>query len=52
MKLEFSQQILYTYSDTKFHENKSSGGELLQADGQTDRHDESISCLLQFHERA
>jgi hypothetical protein len=47
MKLEFSQQILYRYSNIKFDENKfggRGGGELFQADGQTDRHD--ITNLL------
>jgi len=40
MKIEFSQQILAKYTNTKFHVNPSSGSRAVpcgQADGRTDR---------------
>jgi hypothetical protein len=36
MKLEFSRQIIKKYSNTKFHENPSSGVQLFHADRRTD----------------
>jgi hypothetical protein len=50
MKLEISGQIFEKYSNIKFRENLSVGTELFLADGQTDRHDEANSRLLQFCE--
>jgi len=38
MELEFSLQIFEKCSNTKFHENPSSGADLFHAEGQTDRH--------------
>jgi hypothetical protein len=52
MKLEFARQFFEKYWNIKFHENPSSGAELLHADGQTDRHDEANSRFSQFCERA
>jgi len=43
MKPEFSQHIFEKYSNIKLHQNSSSKAKLFQADGQTDRHDESNS---------
>jgi len=47
-KLEVPQQIFQKYSNIKFHANPSSGAELFQADGRTDRHDEASSHTCQF----
>jgi hypothetical protein len=54
MKLEFSRQFSKQYSNTKFHENPPNGrrGELLNADGGTDRLDEANSIFSQFCELA
>jgi hypothetical protein len=52
MKPEFSRQIFYNYSNSKFHENLSSGVEFFHADRQKDRHDEVSSGFSQFSERA
>jgi hypothetical protein len=52
MKLEFSRQIFYNFSNSKFHENPSSGAEFFHADRQKDRHDEVSSGFSQFSERA
>ena len=49
MKIEFAWQIIEKYSDTKFHENPSSGAELFRA---ADRHNEATSRFLQVCERA
>ena len=51
MKLEFYGQIFEKYSNTKFHENPSSGSRVVPS-GWTDRHDEANSRFPQFHERA
>jgi len=51
MKLEFSQHIFEKYSDTKFHENPSSG-KLVVPFGRTDTHDEANSHFLKFCECA
>ena len=40
MKLKFYSLILQKYSNTKFNQNPSNGGELLQADGRRDRRTE------------
>ena len=37
MKIELSWKIFEKYSNIKFYKNPSSGGELLQADAETDR---------------
>ena len=42
MKPEFSRQAFEKYSNIKFHENPSSGAGMFHADGETDRHDESV----------
>jgi len=56
VKLENSLQIFEKYSNTKLHENPSSGAELFNVDGQTasqtDGHDETNSHFSQFCERA
>jgi len=56
MKLEFSQQIFEERSKIKFHENPSSGTELLQVDvrieRRTDIHSEANSRFPQFCKRA
>jgi len=44
-KLEFSRNIFGKYSNTKFHENPSSGSRVFHADGRTDRLDEAQSLL-------
>jgi len=51
MKLEFSQHIFKTYSNTKFHENPSCGSQVVPRSW-TDRHDGAKSQFLQFCERA
>jgi hypothetical protein len=59
MKLEFLRQIFEKYSNIKFHENPSSGSQIVtcgrtdeQTGRQTDRHDEANSRFSQFCERA
>jgi hypothetical protein len=59
MKLEFSRQIFEKYVNIKFHENPSSGNQVVtcgrtdeQTGRQTDRHDEANSRFSQFCERA
>jgi hypothetical protein len=64
MKVEFSQHVFEKYSDIIFHENPSSGSELFNPNGWTDRltkgrtyrrtdtHDEGNSRFSQFCERA
>jgi hypothetical protein len=47
MKLQFSEQILEKYSHVKFHENPSSGSQLVPH-GRTDRHEEANSRRSQF----
>ena len=49
-KLGFSILVLVKYSNTKFHENPSSGGRVVPC-GKTDRHDETNSRIWQFCER-
>ena len=49
MKLEIFQTIVEKSSYIKFHENPSSGTELLHADGRTDRHNEANSRFSQLH---
>jgi hypothetical protein len=48
------RQVFEKFSNIKFNENPPLGAELFQGDGwkpgQTDRHDESNSCFLQFCE--
>jgi len=51
IKLEFSRQIFEKYSNTKFHENPSSGSRVVPC-VQTDRHDAVNSRFSQFCERA
>jgi hypothetical protein len=51
VKLEFSRQLFEKFSTIKFHETPSSGSRVAPC-GQTDRHDEADSRLLQFAERA
>ena len=51
MILEVSRHIFEKYSNTKFHENPSSGTRVVPC-GQTDRHDEANSRFSQFWERA
>jgi hypothetical protein len=46
-KLIFSRQIFEKYSNMKFHENPSSGRQVVPC-GQTDRHDEANSRFSQF----
>ena len=50
MKLKFYRQIS-VYSNIKFHENSSSGNEVVPY-GRTDRHDEANSDYSQFCEPA
>jgi hypothetical protein len=52
IKIEFSQQIFYNYSNSKFHENPSSGAEFFHADRQRARHGEVSGGFSQFSERA
>jgi len=51
MKLEFPQQILEKYQNTKFHESPTSGSRVVPC-VQTDRHDEANSRFSQFCKRA
>jgi hypothetical protein len=51
MKLEFSRQIVEKYSNTKFHENSSSGSRFVPC-GQAAGHDEANSHFSQCCERA
>jgi len=44
MKLEFSRQIFEKYSNTKFHENPTSGSRVVPCGG-TDRLDEAESLF-------
>jgi len=57
MKFEFSRQIFEKYSNIDFHENPSSGNQVVscerkegQTDGRTDKHDKVNSRFLQFCE--
>jgi len=56
MKLEFSQQIFETYWDIKFHENLSSGSQVVLwrwMDGQMDKTDmTNNNHISQFYECA
>jgi len=55
MKFVFSGQIFEKYSYIKFHENPSSGIQVVpwgRKDGQTKRHDETSSRFSKFWERA
>jgi len=56
MKLQFSGRFSGEKTSIKFYENPSRGAELFnayeEADRQTNRHDESKRCFLQFCERA
>jgi hypothetical protein len=47
IKLEFSWQIFENYSNTRFHENLSSGRRIVPY-GRTDAHDEANSRSSQF----
>jgi hypothetical protein len=51
MKLEFFWQIFEKYSNIKFHENSSSGSQVVLC-GQTDGHDEANSRFLQSGKHA
>jgi hypothetical protein len=51
MELEFSGQRFEKYSNTKFHENPSSGSRVAPC-GQTDRHEAANSRFSQFCDRA
>jgi len=51
MELEFSRQIFEKYSNTKFHENSSSGSRVVSC-GRADRRDEANSRFSKFCERA
>jgi len=51
MKIKFSRQIFETYSNTKFHENPSSGSPVVPS-GQIDRRDEANCHVSQFCESA
>ena len=50
MRREFPQQILEKYSNTKYHENPSSGSRSVPC-GQTDGHDAANSRLSKFCDR-
>ena len=58
MKLEFSRQIFDKYENAKFHENPSSGSQVVAADGrrdiarQTEGYDKAGSRLSQLCLRA
>jgi len=58
LQIKFSQKIFEKTSNTKYHENPSSGSRVVpykqtgQMDGQTDKHDEVNSRFSQFCERA
>ena len=55
MKLEFSGQIFEKNLNVKFHENPSSGSQVVprgQMDGRKDRYYKAISRFSQFCERA
>jgi len=47
MKIKFSRQIFEKYSNTKFHENPSSGNRLVPS-GQTDRHTDMTKLIVTF----
>jgi len=49
MKLEFSDRFTKNIQNMKFHENPSSGGQVVTF-RQMDRHDEFTICLSQFYE--
>jgi len=51
MKLEFSGQVLEKFSNTKFHENPSSGSQAVPC-GRRDKLGEVNSRFSQFCERA
>jgi hypothetical protein len=51
MKLEFSGQNFAKYSNIEFHQNPSSGSQVVPF-GQTDGHDEAGSRFSQFCESA
>jgi len=51
MKLEFSQRTFKKYSNTKFHENPSSGSQVLPC-GQTDEHTDMTNLTVAFHKFA
>jgi hypothetical protein len=54
-KLELSRQIFEKFSNIKFHEETSSGNQIVQCgrtNGQAGRHDEANSRSSQFYERA
>jgi secreted PhoX family phosphatase len=55
LRLEFCRQIFEKYSNTKLHENPSSGSRVvprgrvyIQTDKQTDRHDEANVSVRNF----
>ena len=48
MKTEFSRQILKNYSNTKFHENPSSGSRVVPC-GQTDGRTDMTKIIIAFH---
>jgi hypothetical protein len=52
MNIGLSWKIFKKSTNIKFYKNQSSAGELLQADGETDRHGDAGSRFLQFCERA
>ena len=51
MKLEYSLRVFERYSNTKFHENSSSGSRVVPC-GRTDRQDKANSRFEQFRESA
>jgi len=51
MKLEFPRHVFEKYSNTKFHEDPSTGSRV-DSCGRTDRHDEANSRCSQLCERA
>ena len=51
MKLEYSQQIFEKSSNIKYHENQSSGSQVVPC-GRTDRHGEANNRFSQFCELA
>jgi len=49
MEFEFSRQNFEKYSNIKFHENPSSGSQVVPRGWTDDRHDEANSRFSQFY---
>jgi len=51
MKLDFCGQIFEKYSNTKFHENPSSGSQVVPC-GQMDKWTDMMKLIVAFHSLA